>query len=171
MSALKNKRHEQFAQELVIALKLGGSQGNAYSRAGYSSTGNAAEACASQLLSNPKAGIRQRVAELTRNGAKRAEVTVQSLLNELEDARAGASDDRQFGAATGAIIAKAKLKGLMIDRSEIGAPGAFSNCESPSDLVREMLRDQTPAEALAALDALRDAIEQHAGDRAILLNS
>jgi hypothetical protein len=63
----------------------------------------------------------------------------------------------------------ADLRGLLINKVEVGGPGAFSDCESPRDLVREMLKDQTPADALAALDALRKAIEQHAGDRAILL--
>jgi hypothetical protein len=61
------------------------------------------------------------------------------------------------------------LLGFMRERVEIGAPGAFSTCESPRDLVRELLRDQTPSEALAALDELRVEIERHAGDRAILL--
>jgi hypothetical protein len=48
------------------------------------------------LLKITKNGIAKRVEELMQNGAKRAEVTVQSLLAELEEARAGAQDDKQF---------------------------------------------------------------------------
>jgi hypothetical protein len=96
MPALKNIRHEQFARNLVAMTKTGGTQGNAYSKVGFKSEGAAADVCASKLLKITKNGIAKRVEELMQNGAKRAEVTVQSLLAELEEARAGAQDDKQF---------------------------------------------------------------------------
>lgn len=87
MPALKNIRHEQFARNLLAMTKTGGTQGNAYSKAGFKSEGAAADVCASKLLKITN-GIAKRVEELMQNGAKRAEVTVQSLLAELEEARA-----------------------------------------------------------------------------------
>lgn len=169
MAALKNKRHEQFAQELVIALKLGGTQGDAYSRAGYSATRNAAEASASRMLSNVKNGIAKRVNELTSNGARRAEVTVETLLDRLERNITNADKAGNHGAVNGSLKLMADLRGLLINKVEVGAPGAFDACNSIEDLVRVFLADQTPSEALAALDEMRGAIEQYAGDRAIML--
>jgi hypothetical protein len=43
-------------------------------------------------------------------------------------ARAGASDDRQFGAATAAIVAKARLAGLDRENGN-GSGDQFSKCE------------------------------------------
>jgi hypothetical protein len=61
-----------------------------------------------------------------RCGAKRAEVTVESLLTEPDEVLAGAVSDRQFGAARAAIDSKARLKGLFVDKVEIGQPRDFS---------------------------------------------
>jgi hypothetical protein len=122
---LKNLKHEAFAMMLIEGQKHGWTQRASYSRAGYSSEGNAAEAAASRLLKDVKNGIAARVQEIVGRGARRAEVTVESILGELEDARIGASTAAQFSAATAASVAKAKLKGLMTDRIEVGGAGAF----------------------------------------------
>jgi hypothetical protein len=103
------------------------------------------------------------------NGAKKAAVTVASLLDELEQARQGASDDRQFAAATSAVIAKAKLSGLMVDKVAIGSASEFSNCSSVADVVRVLLSDQTPRQVIELLDVMRNAIENYAGDHAIVI--
>jgi hypothetical protein len=166
MPSLKNARHEAFAQQLVLGQKHGWTRGTCYSRAGYASEGTTAEVCASKLLAIAKNGISARVQEIVGAGAKRAETTVASLLRELEAAREGATDDRQFSAATQAIIAKAKLTGLMVDRLAIGSPSEFAACETTEDVMRTLLADQSPAEALASLDILRDEIERYAGDHA-----
>lgn len=55
---LKNARHEKFAQELA----KGAVQSEAYKLAGYSATGNAAEAAASRLLRDVK--VQKRVDEI-----------------------------------------------------------------------------------------------------------
>jgi len=57
--------------------------------------------------------------------AARAEVTVASILNELEEARKQAVEINQPSAALSAIVAKAKVAGLIVDRKEVGNPGEF----------------------------------------------
>src|SRR4051812_9844602 len=137
MSALKNARHEVFAQQLVHGQKFGWTRGACYSRAGFKAEGESAEASASRLLKNVKNGIAARVQEIVGAGADRAAVTVESLLTELDQVLSGAMDDRQYGAARAAIDSKARLKGLFVDKLEIGTVGSFS--------------EQTVAESLALI--------------------
>jgi hypothetical protein len=166
---LKKQRHEMFAQELVLAARTGATNGQAYTRAGYTSNGKAAEASAARMLADAKNGIAKRVREIIGNGAKRAEVTVASLLGELEDARSGATNAEQFAAATGAIVAKAKLKGLMIDKVAVGSANEFANCENVQDVVDALLAEQSPSEALELLDTFRKLIEERAARQATLV--
>jgi hypothetical protein len=167
MPALTNQKHEIFCKKLIEAATTGKSQGWAYQQSGYDCTTPAADVAATRLLKSAK--VQARLTELSEPAAKKARTTVDTLTEQFDAVFEGAMGSAQFGAAGSAAAAKSKLLGFMRERVEIGAPGAFSACESPRDLVREMLKDQTPAEALAALDALREAIEQHAGERAIML--
>ena len=160
MGKLQNIRHEAFAQQLVLGMKTGKTQGQCYSAAGYNSVGQTAEVCASQMLKRVKNGIQDRVQELLNHGVRRAQmkaqVTVKTGLDNLEAIRAGAFEAKQFGAATNAEIAKLKLVGLMVDRKEIGAAGEFAGLETAEDviaLVTEELGEQAAALLLAALDA------------------
>src|SRR4051812_22280392 len=125
MPSLRNVRHEAFAQQLVQAQKYGWTRGAAYSRSGYVAQGQAAESAASRLLKNVENGIAERVQEIMGRGARKAEVTVESLLSELDQVLAGAVDDKQYGAARQAIDSKARLRGLFIEKVEVGAPGQF----------------------------------------------
>ena len=169
MPALKNPRHEAFARNLVEITKSGGTRGAAYTASGYRAENNAAEANASRLLSDAKSGVAQRVQELMLNGAKRAETTVASLIAELEQAREGAADDKQFAAVTGAIMAKAKLSGMLVDKVEVGGPGEFAECTSVEQVIAKLLAQQPASELLASIDAFRAEIEAYAGDHAQII--
>ena len=151
------------------AQKHGGTRGNAYSRAGYKASGESAEVNASRLLGNAKFGIAARVREIVGNGAKRAEVTVSSLLGELEQARAGATSVEQYGAVTQAVIGKARIAGLMIDKVAIGSPSEFAACEDIESLMRVFLADQTATQALGTLDRMREAIVDYAASHAEII--
>lgn len=106
MPSLKNTRHEAFAQ----ALAKGRSADDAYQQAGFKPhRGNA-----SRLSSNES--VRRRVAELQERGAKKVEVTIESLTAELEEARALAMSEKQSSAAVSATMGKAKLFGLGLER-------------------------------------------------------
>lgn len=67
---------------------------------------------AHQLLKNNK--IATRIKELQEKVAKKAEITVETLLEELEEARTAGlkAETPQASAAVGATMAKAKLLGL-----------------------------------------------------------
>lgn len=99
----------------------------------YLTTGNASEAYrqaynasgmkaavinvkASELLADGKIAVR--VQELQAIAVERALVTVQSLTDELEEARALALKEGQPSAAVSASMGKAKLHGLLTEKVE-----------------------------------------------------
>jgi hypothetical protein len=85
---------------------------NAYSSAGYKpNRGNASRLKA-------KESVQARVAELQAAAAKASEVTIQSLLNELEEARTKATSLDQLSAAVRATEVKARVSGLLVQRIE-----------------------------------------------------
>lgn len=114
MPVLSNPRHERFAQELA----QGKSAAEAYAIAGYvPNEGNCI-----RLKGNER--VISRLAELQELGAKRAEVTLESLINEAADIQAKALEAGQFGPSVTALTAKAKLAGKWIDRNQhTGANG------------------------------------------------
>lgn len=108
MGILPNARHELFAQELA----RGKSGAEAYTAAGYRGDRTAA----SRLATN--VNVQARVAELQNRGAERALVTVETITAELEEARQLANTNKQASAAVAAVLGKAKLHGLLVDRAE-----------------------------------------------------
>lgn len=108
MPVLKNARHEKFAQELV----KGKSADDAYATAGYKPD----RGHASRLASN--GNIMARIKELQSVSVERTLVTLDSLTQELEDARSGAMTAKQHAAAVTASMGKAKLHGLLIEKNE-----------------------------------------------------
>jgi hypothetical protein len=125
MGPLQNPRHERFVQ----ALFEGKPASKAYEEAGYSPhDGNCI-----RLRGNER--IKARLAELQEAVAKKTEVTVESLLDELERARARADSLDQLGAAVKAISEKAKISGLLTTKIEITG----NSGESMDDWVDAML--------------------------------
>jgi Terminase small subunit len=110
MPILSNPRHEQFAQGLAT----GKSATEAYKDAGYK--GDRTAAC--RLAAN--VNVKARVQELQAVAAERTKVTITSLIQEAEEVRGLAVSERQLSAANTAIVTKAKLSGLWVDRSEVG---------------------------------------------------
>lgn len=108
MPALDNPRHERFAQELA----KGKTADEAYQTAGYKpNRGNATTLKANQ-------SVLDRVAEIKDRGAVRAEITLQTLMEEAAEIQAAAMKANQHSAAIAALTAKAKLAGLWVERSE-----------------------------------------------------
>ena len=117
MPALRNPRREKFAHELAA----GHSAAEAYERAGYKPNyGNCI-----RLKGNER--VAARVAEIQYAGAAQAEVSIASVLAELETARLLALKHGQASAAVAATMGKAKILGLIIDRREVGDAGAFDS--------------------------------------------
>jgi len=114
MPILANVRHEKFAQELAT----GKSATEAYRLAGFKPN----QPNAARLISNDM--VKARVTELQSKSAERVLVTLDSLTQELEEARAGAMACKQHAAAVTAAMGKAKLHGLLIEKQQLtGADG------------------------------------------------
>jgi hypothetical protein len=154
MPALKRVRHERFAQ----AIAKGMTQRQAYLGAGYVATPDAADACASRLLSTAK--VEQRVVEVLKPVAKETQVTLASILVQTMQTIAAASAAGQHGAALQGLTLQAKLLGLLRDKVEVGGPGAFDGLDSPEKVMDAVRRDLGP-QAAAMLEA---SLEPAQGD-------
>lgn len=111
---LDNPKHEAFAQ--IVASGAPGYV--AYTQAGYAAKTDAvARACASRLLATENVALRVR--ELQAASAVEAVVTAADLSEQLEDIRKKAIAANQMGAAAQAVMGRAKLHGLIIDKAEV----------------------------------------------------
>jgi uncharacterized protein involved in exopolysaccharide biosynthesis len=110
MPALENTKHEAFARERAKGETIDAS----YVTAGYKrNRGNAAAL-------NAKQYIQDRIAELQAKAAEKCELTIADLVKELEEARGVAlkAETPQSSAAVSATMGKAKLLGLVVDKTE-----------------------------------------------------
>ncbi|RWI42246.1 MAG: hypothetical protein EOQ93_31755 [Mesorhizobium sp.] len=108
-----NMRQERFCLGLAEGLP----QSRAYIEAGYTARGNAAEVEASKMVRLPK--VAARVAELRADAAKRSGITVDDLVTDLNLMFKLALATKNPAAGVTAVMGKAKLLGLIIDRAEV----------------------------------------------------
>lgn len=109
MPALRNTKHERFAQELA----KGKTADEAYQLAGYAENrGNA-----TRLKANES--VAARVTELQERAATKVDLTIADIIEELEEARQEAlsAATPQASAAVAASMGKAKLLGLQPDQN------------------------------------------------------
>jgi hypothetical protein len=120
---LQNARYEVFAQSIAG----GKPPSDAFADAGFSpNTGNC-----STLRNKPN--VAARIDELLQcrqdvvleKIAAEIEVTRETLLDELEEARLIAINAKNSSAAAQCSMGKARICGLIIDRREVGDAGAF----------------------------------------------
>lgn len=152
MPELKNRKWENLAQLVVHGAAQGLSQAQMYKLAGYKAEGHAAEVAASRLLS--KVEVQRRVAEIGAPAVRKAGITAESLIEDFDAVIAGASQKNQWSAVNRAIELRGKLKGFLIDKVEIGEPGAFANCTSPEE-IRDKIAAEMGAEAAELFDTIR----------------
>lgn len=110
---LKNARHERFAQELA----KGKSKFAAYEKAGYKPDRGAAVRLSANV------SIAKRIAELKAGAAKRTEITVAGITNDLmriAKKGEGLKEPAGLSVARASLMDAAKLNGLVIDRTKIG---------------------------------------------------
>ena len=133
MGTLANPRHEKFARLVWAASAKDYRRALAYLAAGYRakldlsdpSKSYPADQAASRLAKNVK--VKARIQEIAAMAAKRHEISEDSLLEELEQARLAALENQQASAAVAATMGKAKLCGMLVERKETGKPGDFDN--------------------------------------------
>jgi hypothetical protein len=154
MGVLKNCRHDQFIQLIAQGL----TSRAAYQLAGYRAEGHAKagskarDACATRLLNYAQS--QQRLAEVRAAAGKRNDVSVDSLVEELDSAISFAREHKQPAAVVQGILAKARVTGNLVSRSEAGKPGAFDQAKSVADVIAQVKAELGPKAADALLAAL-----------------
>ncbi|MBZ9810714.1 terminase small subunit [Mesorhizobium sp. ESP-6-2] len=131
-----NIRQERFCQGLIEGL----TQTRAYVEAGYTARGNAAEVEASKMVRLPK--VAARVAQLRAAAARRWEITVDDLVAELDVMLKLAHATKNPSAGVTAIMGKAKLLGLVVDKAEV-ATTLRKPLREPGDTERMSLEEWT----------------------------
>lgn len=149
MPALANQRQERFCQ----LVKQGIPPYRAYPLAGY----NAHPGAPYRLCDNVR--VKRRIAEITKGLAMKTRVTVESLTQELDEARELAARVDQPSAMTAATIAKGKLHGLMVERKETGQPGDFTGLQSAAEVLA-VVETELGKETAALLSAALARTEQ-----------
>jgi phage terminase small subunit len=130
MGPLPNVRQEKFVQ----ALFEGHSATKSYELAGYRpNQGNSSRLKWYDM-------VQRRLSELQAAVAKKSEVTVQSLLDELEYARSRADSLDQLSAAVKATSEKAKISGLLVQKIEVGGPNEFNGNETEEEIAEAIIR-------------------------------
>jgi phage terminase small subunit len=104
-------------ERFCLLLQEGASQEHAYVKAGYASQGKTAAENACRLAKNDK--VKRRLAELQAKAAARAAVTAESIAAELDAAYKLAFVNQQAAACVAASMGKAKLYGLITDKSQV----------------------------------------------------
>jgi len=99
--------------------------------------------------------VKRYMSELEAQTMERHEVTVDSLLTELEEARLNAKAAKQPSSEVSAIMGKAKLAGLLVDRQEIKDVSNM-NMEELIQSVRDNMGDEAEI-VLKALGLKADA--------------
>jgi phage terminase small subunit len=99
--------------------------------------------------------VQQYLSELEAQTMERHEVTVDSLLTELEEARLNAKAAKQPSSEVSAVMGKAKLAGLLVDRQEIKDVSNM-NMEELVQAVRDNMGDEAEI-VLKALGLKADA--------------
>jgi phage terminase small subunit len=150
MAKRLNPRQEKFVREYV---KTGNGRKSYEKAYGVSAAvnANAVDASASALLSSPK--VAPVIAAVRARALSRHDVTVDTILNDLEEDRAFARSCEQAGAAVSATTTKARLLGMIVDRKETGAPGEFAALDTVKAIL-EAARKELGNEAVIALARL-----------------
>ena len=122
MALKPTAKQEAFA----VAYVETGSAVEAYKSA-YSTTSNSAhaiKATAHKTLRNER--IQARIAELQAPAAKKAGITLESHLTELERLRNKADKATDYGAAIRAEVARGKAVGLYVEKIDVNLSGSLA---------------------------------------------
>src|SRR5262245_46683961 len=144
MPALKNPRHERFAQLIFEGITNGEAkryyQQRAYLAAGYTPTdagrrSGSAQASSSRLLGR----VMHRVREPHAQAAERSQETAEKCVAELNQIKRDAHADKAYSAAVSAVMGKAKI--LNLGEAHTLRTGIdFSQCSSMEDIGRKLLQ-------------------------------
>jgi len=142
MPELLNFRHERFCQEYLCGPHAGNAT-RAYEAAGFKrSSSNAAKLVKAvhvvARITELRIAATQILAEATEEAIARTAITIERLILEMEEARQLAMKNGQSSAAVSAVIAKAKLAGLWVEKREPGSKYADLTDEQIERRIREI---------------------------------
>jgi phage terminase small subunit len=170
MPALRNQKHELFVQGFIKGAKKGVNARQAYLGAGYDCSDASADQSASRLLSK-SVKVQQRMNEILQPATRKARVTVESLLDQLDETITAARTDGHHNAVVSALTLSAKLVGLLRERIEVGSAGEYAGAKTSEEIVEIFIAEHDgPAAALEAIDAMRAAVERRAADCALVVS-
>jgi len=144
MPALKNPRHERYAQLIVEGLANG--EPKTYSQnyvdAGYRARDRdrnhrSAQASSSRLLSR----VIHRVRELQAEAAKNAVESAEKMAQELNEIQHEARADKAHAAAVSAVLGKAKVLNITVEKHEIINAEGQHVIRDSNDLALGLLAD------------------------------
>jgi phage terminase small subunit len=115
-------KQEAFALNYVEIGNATEAYRQSYNAENMSDEATRVEAC--RTLANPNIALR--VAELQTAAQERTLVTVESITRELDEAKQLATTMKNPTALTTAIMGKAKVNGLLLDKSEVKHSGNVS---------------------------------------------
>lgn len=104
-----------------------------------------------RLLARPH--VAHRYEQLTGKLMKRADITIEKILLDYQDALDMAKEQRRSADMTAAATAQAKLVGLLRERVEAGQVGDFDNVTNVSEILEMVAKEAGPAAALALAKA------------------
>lgn len=153
-------KQESFARKFVECGNASEAYIFAYKPKKMSANAIAVEAC--RLLKSPNVSLI--VNQLKIKAMERHEVTIDSIAEELNEARMLAIKTENPSAAVSATMGKAKLYGLLIDKSEIagknGGPIAMANQELSDEELDARINDAIKQAGVAGLAAGKDAAKK-----------
>lgn len=143
MPALSDPKHEMFANLIFNGAKVG----QAYVDSGYAPHASSA----SRLRSSAK--VRARIDELQARQQIRHDVTVDTITKELDEAAKDAAKDSGHAARVAAIMGKAKLHGLIIDKQKV-EQGRLDNMDD--DALAEHIEGRLAALASGGVEGVSE---------------
>jgi hypothetical protein len=161
MPALRNQKHEAFARNIFRSPKTGWSAKRCYEESGYRTSGHGSEVNASKLLRTTE--VKMRVDELARPAVRKAQVSIEALLSQLDAVISDARADRQHGAAIAGYGLIVKICAMLHERAD---NTEFAGNLTSDQIFDLMLQEVGPDQLVELADDLKRRALLAAGDRA-----
>lgn len=156
MAILRNARHEAFCREYMKC-----ASGKRAYLAAYppNLTAQSAAVGGYRLLNKPV--IKRRISELQMEIKRKADITIEKILNNYQEALDMARALAKPGEMISAAREQAKLVGLLVERREIGEAGDFDKMDSVEEILNAVKTQVSPeaAKALAQAFGYSETIE------------
>jgi hypothetical protein len=139
MPALPNPRHERYVQAFFAGLSNGGTQHDAYIKAGYLVTNqNSARACASRLMLTIANRVRELQEESNKRLATKLDLSRRRVGERLDKASRMAEAQQNAQGMVASELGIAKVFGL--EHSQEAKPQELNPNDSTRDIARKVLQ-------------------------------